>query len=239
MRHCLSLIALLSLVPCTTAREVDYTRVDRTVGNEPAYQQAPRYALLLFGTEARLRVLVALDGQTVYIDRNADGNLTGKDECFARPQDCKDIEIKGSDGKTRYRINGLSTFKDQAREHLMVDVTINGPLSYQQYCDVELKGSVREARLAHFHGPLTMGPVTINWKVPAGLTLATGEKPTELQGHVGTFSAKHGCWVVVRSHNGKQSAFPEGVHPVVDVQFPPKAAGGPAVKRRYALDQFC
>jgi hypothetical protein len=104
---------------------------------------------------------------------------------------------------------------------------------------VELKGAAREARIAHFHGPLMMGPVTVNWKVPTEMALVTGDKPTDLRGHVGTMNAEHGCWVVVRSHNGEKSAFSEGVFPVVDVQFPPKAPGGAPVERRYVLDHFC
>jgi hypothetical protein len=52
-------------------------------------------------------------------------------------------------------------------------------------------------------------------------------------------SAEAGCWVAVRSEAGGKAAFPAGVRPVVDVEFPPKAAGGPPVKRRYALDKVC
>jgi hypothetical protein len=52
-------------------------------------------------------------------------------------------------------------------------------------------------------------------------------------------SAEFGCWVVVRSHVGNKSDFPEGVCPVVEVEFPPKGPGGPAVKKRYQLDKFC
>ena len=45
--------------------------------------------------------------------------------------------------------------------------------------------------------------------------------------------------MVVRSHVGDKSAFPAGVHPVVDVEFRAKTAGGPPVKKRYTLDKFC
>src|SRR5262249_25533860 len=125
------------------------------------------------------------------------------------------------------------------REVLDVDVQITGPLAYKQYCGVELKSSARQAHIAHFHGPLTMGPLTVYWKVPTDLTLVTGEQPTDLRGHIGTMHAEHGCWVVVRSHDQDKSAFPEGVFPVVDVEFPPQTPGNAPVKRRYPLDKFC
>jgi hypothetical protein len=205
------------------ARAVDYAKVDRAIGKEPAYREAPKYALLLFGKEAKLRVWMVLDGQAVYLDRNGDGDLTGKDEHFARLEDCRDVELADPDGKTRYVIRHAGTFKDKdgTREFLDVDIDVKGPLAYRQYCGVELRGRAREARVAHFHGPLTMGPLTIDGKLPAGLALVTGDQPTDLRGYVGTMDTENGCWVVARSHNGDKSAFPEGVFPVVDVEFLP------------------
>jgi hypothetical protein len=51
---------------------VDYDKVERRLTKEPAYQtKIPKYALLLFGPKARLRVWVVLDGETLYVDRNA------------------------------------------------------------------------------------------------------------------------------------------------------------------------
>jgi hypothetical protein len=121
----------------------------------------------------------------------------------------------------------------------MINVDVKGTLEYQQYCDLEVRDNPAKAAVAHFHGPLTAGPKTISWKLPPELVLATGDKPTDLSAVVGTMSGEHGCWVVVRSHVRDQSAFPKGVCPVVDVEFPPKAPGGPPVKKRYELDQFC
>src|SRR5204862_2421022 len=37
---------------------------------------SPQYALLVFGPEAKLRVWVVIDGDTVYVDRNGNGDLT-------------------------------------------------------------------------------------------------------------------------------------------------------------------
>jgi hypothetical protein len=242
MRASLLLVALAWAAFGPPARAADYAKVDRTLRKEPAYQKAPKYALLLFGPEAALRVWVVFDGQTVYLDRNGDGDLTGADKRFASADACRDVEIADPDGKTRYIIRFVSLFKgkDEKSENLDVDIEVQGPVSYRQYCGVELKDSAREAHIAHFHGPLTMGPLTVYWKVPEGLAFVTGDKPTDLRGHVGTMDAQSGCWVVVRSHiDASTSAFPKGVFPVVDVEFPPKAAGGAPVKKRYELDHFC
>jgi hypothetical protein len=95
------------------------------------------------------------------------------------------------------------------------------------------------AAIAHFHGPLTVSPRTLMWKLPPELALAKGEEPTELPANIGTMDAARGCWVVVRTHNGNTAAFRDGVFPIVDVEFPSRVPGDPPVKRRYPLDTFC
>jgi hypothetical protein len=58
------------------ASAADLTKVDRTIQKEPAYQAKPRYCLLVFGPEAKQRVWLVLDGDTLYVDRNGSGDLT-------------------------------------------------------------------------------------------------------------------------------------------------------------------
>jgi hypothetical protein len=230
------------LLTAAPARALDYDQVDRKLINEPAYvSKAPKYALLLFGRDARVRVWVVADGQAVYVDRNGDGDITAKDEHFGKIADCRNIELADPDGGTRFVISGMSTYGEgnPPRPHLMANVEIKGSARYEQYCDAAMGDSPREAAIAHFHGPLTIGPQTISWKVPPKLALVTGEKPVDLRAMIGTMSAKHGCWVVVRTHNGKAPAFPKDVFPVVDIEFPSDTKGGPLLKERYPLDGFC
>jgi hypothetical protein len=52
-------------------------KIDRTIGKEPAYRtKAPKYGLLAFGPEGKDRVWLVLDGDTLYVDRNGNGDLT-------------------------------------------------------------------------------------------------------------------------------------------------------------------
>jgi hypothetical protein len=253
MRGILGVCWILWLAVAPVAA-VDYDKVERKLTREPAYQsKKPRYALLLFGPQARLRVWVVLDGETVYLDRNGDGDLTGAGERFAKEADAKNVEILDPDGKTRYVLTSVVTdstlYTPQARREraakgipptLMVNVTVKGPIEYQQYCDIqEMRDDPRQAQVAHFHGPLAVGPRTINWKLPPGLALQTGAEAPDLYAVVGTMSARHGCWVVVRTHEGDKCAFPKGVRPVAEVEFPAKTPGRPPVKRKYELNQFC
>ncbi len=67
------------------AEVLDLTRVDRSLPREPAYKATPGYCLLVFGPKARQRVWLVLDGDTLYVDRNGNGDLTEKGERVAVP----------------------------------------------------------------------------------------------------------------------------------------------------------
>jgi hypothetical protein len=54
----------------------DLSQIERGIGKEPAYQEKPRYLLLVFGPEAKHKVWLVLDGKTLYVDRHATGDLS-------------------------------------------------------------------------------------------------------------------------------------------------------------------
>ena len=56
---------------------VDLEKIERTIRKEPAYKsKSPKYGLLVFGPEAADRVWLVQDGDTLYVDRNGNGDLT-------------------------------------------------------------------------------------------------------------------------------------------------------------------
>ncbi len=61
----------------------DLHKIERTIAKEPAYKNKPKYCLLVFGPEATTRVWLVQDGDLLYVDRNANGDLTEKDEQVA------------------------------------------------------------------------------------------------------------------------------------------------------------
>lgn len=244
-------IAVLSVLAtaATGASAADLSKIDRAIRKEPNYKGKPQYALLLFGPEAKTRVWVVKDGETLYVDRDGDGDLTGKDEVFAlncpNPQlkgfghlsDCK-IEIRDPDKQSRYLITGISIYPEDNKPtdtpHLMANVDIKGRLSYRQYCDAKMDEKPDKAALAHFHGALTVEPRTINWKLtPEWSRLPIGDPPGDIHAVVGTMDAERGCWVVVRSDD-----LPRDLHPAVEVEYPTSKTGG-AIKERYPLKERC
>jgi RNA polymerase sigma factor (sigma-70 family) len=61
-------------------------KIDRRIGKEPVYQsKSPRYCLLVFGPQARGRVWLVQDGDTLYVDRNGNGDLTEEGKRIQAP----------------------------------------------------------------------------------------------------------------------------------------------------------
>ncbi|HLW66836.1 MAG TPA: hypothetical protein VKS79_16095 [Gemmataceae bacterium] len=51
--------------------------INNSIRKEPVYQtKTPKYGLLVFGPEAKDRVWLVHDGDTLYVDRNGNGDLT-------------------------------------------------------------------------------------------------------------------------------------------------------------------
>jgi len=196
-----------------------------------------RHCALLFGREGQLKVWASVTGEQISLAREAAGRLLPIGR-FKRVDDCKDVELVDPDSKTTYvieRVSQMNTALLKPRIHLLVNVAVKGPLSYRQYCDVELAQERSEAHVAHFDGPLAAGPRTVMWKVPSEFMLRTGDNPTELVAVIGTMDEARGCWVAVWT----EGQFPAGVFPAVDIEFPPRDSTRGPVRERYYLDHFC
>jgi len=239
--RCLFLVSLGIALTCSSGDSArESSKVDRKIAREPSYATtSPKYALLVFGPEAKLRVWIVTDGETIYLDRNGDGDLTDPKNRFAKRDGCRNVELADPDGKTRYVITSIGGYEDSGRQRLMVNVDVKGAHSYQQYCDAKLADNPSEAPIAHFHGPLTMEVRTINWKLPPNLALHTGVTPTELNATLGTMDAERGCWVVVRSEPAEGFGPGKDIHPAVEVEFPATGTGAKPVKKRYLLEKRC
>jgi hypothetical protein len=78
------LFALAVLLAATSAAPAAPPKVDRSIAKEPAYRtKSPRYALLVFGPEGKDRVWLVHDGETLFVDRNGNGDLTERGEAVA------------------------------------------------------------------------------------------------------------------------------------------------------------
>jgi len=90
----------------TTVGAVDLRSKARPICKEPEYSETPRYALLVFGDDAEHQSWLVVDGPTVYLDRNGDGDLTAIDEKIPVDEDAT-AEINVAEGEYK----GMNVFK--------------------------------------------------------------------------------------------------------------------------------
>src|SRR5262249_37812335 len=93
----LTLIPTLLVIGSTavTAQGADLTKIDRTIAKEPTYKSNPKYCLLVFGPEAKMRVWLVLDGDVLYVDRNGNGDLTEEGERLVAARKTWVVGVKG------------------------------------------------------------------------------------------------------------------------------------------------
>ena len=91
-----SLLAVLLVA--SAAGAADPPKIDRALGKEPKYAGKPVYCLLAFGPDAKHRVWLVRDGDTLYVDKNGNGDLTDPGEAVAKAKPRKGRE--DDDGKT-------------------------------------------------------------------------------------------------------------------------------------------
>ena len=78
MRTHTLLAAAVLLLLAPLAQAADLAKIERKIAKEPAYQtKTPKYCLLVFGLDAKMRVWLVQDGDSLYVDRDGNGDLTG------------------------------------------------------------------------------------------------------------------------------------------------------------------
>ena len=81
MRHTLAIVMLTGFLVGLQPQAVpDLSKVDRTIVKEPSNLSQPGYCLMVFGPRAEVRIWMIKDGERLYVDRNANGDLTEPDE---------------------------------------------------------------------------------------------------------------------------------------------------------------
>ena len=145
------------------ARAADLTEIDRTIRKEPTYQGKPKYCLLVFGAEAQARFWLVLDGETLYVDLNANGNLTQAGESFQGKREDEALRFKISnltepDGETIH--TGLHLLqREDGSVSIRVRVENGWTWSAGTNAIDRLKFAERpsDAPIIHFNGPRTFG----------------------------------------------------------------------------------
>lgn len=219
----------------------DLKKVDRFIKKEPTYQsKSPKYCLLVFGPEAKTRVWLVLDGDTLYIDRNGNGDLTEQGERVKgkiRESESKKIadfvagDVLDVDGKTKHTDISvmLLALKNSKVGHTFVSGTVAGRHSFQVAMDLsqdqQFADRPQDAPIIHFGGPLQMELLSEQTE------LVRGE---DLIAMVGVQGLGKGTFAGLI-----HKTVPAEVHPVAEFEFLNRKPGGLIVKLKVLLKERC
>ena len=194
-----------------SARAIDPPEIERTIAKEPAYKSKPKYCLLVCGPEAKTRIWLVLDGKTLYVDKNGNGDLTEAGKALVSKDSSLSFDMNAIIDR-RPSIKHTSLYIAVTPEHWFVQINVED--RYQQYAYVEKLGRTpQDAPVVHFGGPLKM------YLWPKARTLVRGDKPSELEVAVVT-DYPGVVWAAVRDGKG----VPKDIHPIAEVVFAAKGS---------------
>jgi hypothetical protein len=153
--------AVLALAWASIALAADLTKIDRTIAKEPVYTGKPKYCLLVFGPEAKTKAWLALDGDVLYVDRNCNGDLTGKEKRVEMIYRSPSLSVFQAgdviDGKTKH--TSLRLDLPEKAKGVSLAITVEGnKREYAGFVYEELVFADRpqDAPIVHFNGPPTL-----------------------------------------------------------------------------------
>jgi hypothetical protein len=228
--------ALAALAVSTaTAIAADSTTIDRRIAREPVYQsKSPKYCLLVFGAEAKTRVWLVLDGDTLYVDRNANGDLTEENERIKRNgREFEAGEITEIAGKAKYahlRLKQLELPEKELKGLCMISLEVRDKL--RQYGLVRFADRPEVAPVLHFDGLLTMGLTD-----PDKQVLGRDDTGSQINAWIGTPSpaTQRGAMVYLDHSKG----VPSDIHPIATIEFPNQDPKGRPITLTVVLNERC
>jgi hypothetical protein len=198
---------------------------------EPAYKSdSPRYCRLVLGPEAKESVWLVIDGESLYVDRNGNGDLTEDGERITRSPPGPggsgfEVPILFVGRKDEYTKLIVYWDRQPAAKTFTVEVMVEVGKRYVQYANFKAEALPPDAApVIHFGGPLEMAFL--------GAAPQEGGKEVEVRAVIGTRS-QTGHLAMVR-HDRKLAPGAD-VHPAVEVTF----NGAEPIRVPISLDQRC
>ena len=211
-----------------------FSSIDRTILREPEYEIKPGYCLLVFGPKFETQVWLVADGETIYVDRNANGDLTDDGETLL-PQSgsgsgnrhYEKTDLVPADGlqeHTQFTIGCYQT--NEKKIHHFIKVKVNGEI--QQYAGWRpiFSNSPESAKILQFGGKFAPQPLRKH-------QLSLTEDDQEL--HLSFFTKGHG----LNSNTMLgYSAVPESTIPIAEIEWPSADSAVP-IRTEVQLTQRC
>lgn len=231
---------------------------------EPTYQQKPLYSLLVFGPDRSKRVWMVLDGKTLYVDRNGNGDLTEAGERF-EPDPQPNMQL----GNPGY-YSGLNSYSFSVESPATGEVPFTfiqwvRAANFEPTTDFEKLQVAEQKRFGYETGNLIRqsggkgggawlafmpkpadAPVSV-WDGPLTFVVRSAQERVLERG-------KGGCNLEFRivspgrPHHGAErpqytclatTEVPEGAYLEVEIEFPAKAANELPPRRKFLLKERC
>jgi hypothetical protein len=215
---------LALLVGAAPAWGVDLSKMERTIAKEPAYQEKPKYCLLVFGPEANKRMWLVVDGNTLYLDRQGSQDLR---EAIRHPRSSWSGIYLGS------LTNSAGT---SARAFLDVRPLSTGfLLEFEMDGFIQQAGSDRKERVVFAERPADApivhfaGPLTIRWyqKPPAFVA----DQESDFNTMLGTPGIGTGAFAAVPC-----CAVPKQARLTAQIEFPHRDPQQPPISKEIRLE---
>jgi len=228
-------------IPPYSGHAVRLDTVPRTIVKEPIYRTKPRYCLLVFGSADKTPVWLVEDGDTLYVDRNGDGDLIEPGKAV-RAGDRRQFMTMAPDGRPvpyrdlKYRIGSIGLL--DGNQHAEFEViraqqgddppiyVISGLVkgTSKQCAGGSILAPSREsAPILHFGGLLLPEAIRVDH-------LKLGKSDQEL--HVRFYTPGVGRNSTVSLG---EEAVPANIHPVAEITWP----GGSVLESVVTLTQRC
>ncbi len=264
-RFCLASMFLVgATLPVAAA---DLSTIDQVIKKEPAYRTGkPKYCLLVFGPEAKTPVWLVQDGDTLYVDRNGNGDLTEAGERVAHAKDDRYANVN------RYVFNA-GDIRDGSYVHKGLQLRVE-KLDSQAAYDEQIKALlasrpdargytlVVEAELPGWKGGAPGGRVFVSADSDASGILQFGDQAASAPiihvagpWHIVQFGQQRlvrdrqvdvnvgvgtpGLGPGTTAFIAYTGVIPTDVFPTLDITYPPAAPGSEPVREKYELKQRC
>jgi len=263
-----NLLASLCLFWLSVAANAEpgLSQVQRKLSKEPVYRTKPKYCLLALGPEPGTRVWLVQDGDTLYVDRNGNGDLTAPaDKVAAEKQDAADegaYIFKAGDICDGERLHKeLTVYVNKLDRLAEIDENVKtfaqrnpGGRGYQVFLEVEMpgwKGAGIGGRVQQrvfyldangvfqFADRAADAPI-VHFGGPWQVSFFGPQKLT-----VGRDSdvvlgvGSPGIGPGSTAWIGYEGVIPTDKHPTLEVEYSPKHAGDRPVREHYELKRRC
>lgn len=148
------------------ASAADLSKIPRTIAREPVYHGQPRYCLLVFGKDAATRIWLVQDGNTLYIDRKGNGDLTGPENRTVSEtgNNFSTGPLREKDGTEHANVLVWNHFQgDTFRLRLGGEQARRQFVGFGHMSRPSWGSKPENAPIIHFNGPMTLaryGPIT-------------------------------------------------------------------------------